>query len=310
MKVPYYETSAGALLALLGTKAFVWSELYSIFLADGSTVLRYCTNAINVRIPSSAVWSAKEVLFKLPGGAAGSAHWKSGVDVDTWQVNTIPRPSDFAGNLWPDQIGGLPWVQAIRGGALDGAEVQIDRAYFPAWPVGEPLEINPTGVVTLFYGRVAAVDIVRTQAIISINSHLELLSTQMPRNSWQSGCRHTLFDTGCQLVAGSFVEAATADAGSTQGTILSSVGAPGGSATYTLGRIVMTSGLNTGFSRTVRKWTAGTFTLIAPLPFSVAAGDTFDAYPGCDKTQTTCTAFSNLVNFGGEPYVPVPETAI
>jgi hypothetical protein len=40
-------------------------------------------------------------------------------------------------------------------------------------------------------------------------------------------------------------------------------------------------------------------------------GDTFTAYPGCDKTQNTCTSkFNNLVNFGGFPYVPVPEAAI
>jgi hypothetical protein len=38
----------------------------------------------------------------------------------------------------------------------------------------------------------------------------------------------------------------------------------------------------------------------------------FTAYPGCDKTQTTCASnkFSNLVNFEGFPYVPAPETAI
>jgi hypothetical protein len=46
------------------------------------------------------------------------------------------------------------------------------------------------------------------------------------------------------------------------------------------------------------------------LGFVPAPGDTFIAYPGCDKTQSTCSGkFSNLVNFGGSPYIPVPETS-
>jgi len=49
----------------------------------------------------------------------------------------------------------------------------------------------------------------------------------------------------------------------------------------------------------------------SPLPFAPNAGDAFTAYPGCDKTQNTCTAkFNNLANFEGFPYVPAPETAI
>jgi uncharacterized phage protein (TIGR02218 family) len=35
-------------------------------------------------------------------------------------------------------------------------------------------------------------------------------------------------------------------------------------------------------------------------------GLTVDAYPGCDKTIQTChNKFSNVVNFGGTPYVPI-----
>ena len=53
-----------------------------------------------------------------------------------------------------------------------------------------------------------------------------------------------------------------------------------------------------------------TFTLIAPMPFPVLAGDTFTAYPGCDKKYSTCGTWGNQANFGGQDQIPAPETAI
>ena len=73
----------------------------------------------------------------------------------------------------------------------------------------------------------------------------------------------------------------------------------------------MTSGLNAGVSRMVANWDgASTLSLQAPLPFGVAVGDTFTVTAGCDKTMATCTAFGNLVNYGGEPFIPPPELSI
>ena len=41
------------------------------------------------------------------------------------------------------------------------------------------------------------------------------------------------------------------------------------------------------------------------MPNNIAAGDTFNAVAGCDKTFETCVAkFNNAVNFRGEPHVP------
>lgn len=68
---------------------------------------------------------------------------------------------------------------------------------------------------------------------------------------------------------------------------------------------------NRGQSRTVKSYTGGSFKLMYPLNAVPASGDTFFAFPGCDKLQSTCTTkFSNLPNFGGQPYVPRPETAL
>ena len=80
---------------------------------------------------------------------------------------------------------------------------------------------------------------------------------------------------------------------------------------YDNGQIIFTSGVNNGLVKAVKSYFDQQFLFNSPLPFAPSAGDTFIAYPGCDKTQATCTnTFGNLVNFEGFPYVPAPETAI
>ena len=77
------------------------------------------------------------------------------------------------------------------------------------------------------------------------------------------------------------------------------------------GQLVFTSGLNNGLVKAVRQYLGGQMSFNSPLPFVPNVGDTFTAYPGCDKTQATCSGkFTNLTNFEGFPYVPAPETAI
>ena len=41
-----------------------------------------------------------------------------------------------------------------------------------------------------------------TEVQLTINSDLELLNVQMPRNIYQDQCLHTVYDAGCGLVAG------------------------------------------------------------------------------------------------------------
>jgi uncharacterized phage protein (TIGR02218 family) len=79
------------------------------------------------------------------------------------------------------------------------------------------------------------------------------------------------------------------------------------------GQLVFNFGANNGHVVAVKAYlnSGGTVYFVVPLPALPTAGDTFTIYPGCDKTQATCASkFSNLANFGGFPYVPVPETAI
>ena len=45
------------------------------------------------------------------------------------------------------------------------------------------------------------------------------------------------------------------------------------------------------------------------MPVAPGIGDTFTAYPGCDKLQNTCnTKFTNIAHYRGYNYVPPPES--
>ena len=317
MKTPLYETSAGALKALLATRSFVFADLYTITTANAGPVMRYTTADLDIAWGANT-WAQNGPLFDQDAttGSAPRGHWKIGLDVDTWSFVVMPRLTDpISGASFPDTIAGTPWIQAAAGGALDGATVTVDRAYLTAWPTGTIFNkaAAPVGVINIFTGRVAAVDVGRTRVAISVNSHLELLGVSMPRNLFQASCRRTLFDARCTLSAAAYAVPGTVAASSTQLVIRSLISGPAGSGTYALGRIEMTSGANATFSRSIRTYTAGSpaiLTLLAPFTFPIAVGDTFNVYPGCDKQEVTCGLFGNVANFRGEKYIPAPETAL
>ena len=319
MKTPWYETSPGALAALLFTGSFVDVDVYTFYLAGtilGVSTLRYSAGDVDVSIPSF-YWSAKEVLFDQSKSKA-VAHWKVGLDVDTWQVVAVPRPG-------LDTIGSASWLAAIRAGALDGAEVQVDRCFAPDFNQttvgthGMPA-FAPTGIVSIFYGRIAQGDVGRSQAVITINSHMKLLQADMPRRLYQAACIHNLFDSGCNnngsLPPANFAATGSVTSVSTDGSeITTTLAAPvSGKGTYALGRIQMTSGASDGFQRMITSWAHGspsTLVLKAPFPLGIAPGDTYTAYPGCDKKPGTCSrVFNNLANYGGELGIPAPEAAV
>ena len=218
-----------------------------------------------------------------------------GLEVDKQQITIAARPTDL--------VNGAPLLVALRDGAFDGAMVQRDRVFMNS-PGG-----SVVGGVTLFKGRVSTVDQVgRTSATLTIASDLVILDYDMPRNLFSPTCVHTLYDSGCGVIRGTYAANGTAGAGSTSTSIVFS----GAAGQYVQGSIVFSSGANANVRATVKSVVAGALlNLIYPLPFAPAAGDAFTVYAGCDHTQNTCgSRFSNLANFRGFPYVPPPQMAV
>lgn len=311
MKTPLWETSPGALVALLNTGQFVMCDLHTFNLSGDAGTILIAAADLDVTYPGGPVWSSTGARID-PASSRQTGHWKRGLDVDTWLTVVMPRPFDpITGAPFPDTINGNPWISAARQGALDGADYQIDRAYFAAWPQPYVTPFTPVGIITMFAGLTAEVDVNDTVVAITSNDYRTLLSAQMPWKVYQAGCGHTLFDQGCKLNENAFKVSSALIAGSSRSLLRTPPLAVPGSGTFALGRVVMTGGLNASFSRTVVSWDGvRDWELLNPLPFDVATGDSFDAYAGCDKTQSTCIRFANLANYGGHDFIPSPEAAI
>jgi uncharacterized phage protein (TIGR02218 family) len=284
-----------ALRTLLASRQFYMADLYTFTLIGGG-VLRYTTADSDLRAGGNTFASTGPRFDRQASKA--KCHWKLGVEVDSLVFDVMPQAADL--------VNGQPFLSAVVRGAFDGAELQLERAFMASF--GN----TAAGTVILFVGRVAEVDAGRTSATFTINSHLELLNQQMPRNMFQPGCVNTLYDASCTLASSSFAVAGTTAAGSAPGSINATLGQATGY--FDQGRISFASGANSGLSRSIKTHVGGTpsvLSLLAPFPNAPAPGDAFTLYPGCDKAQATCQGkFNNLANFRGFPYVPNPETAL
>ena len=74
---------------------------------------------------------------------------------------------------------------------------------------------------------------------------------------------------------------------------------------FDFGKITFSSCNNNGLSMEVKRFVGNEITLVLPMPYNVAASDSYSLVAGCDKNIETCTSkFNNVVNFRGEPHVP------
>jgi uncharacterized phage protein (TIGR02218 family) len=259
------------------------AECFTIWLSTG-TVLTYTDLDTPVAI-NGFTYLANSVLI------SGLKYKAScGVNVDSQQVMLFARSSDT--------IGGIPFLQAVQQGVLDGAEIQREKVFFSDWN-------TPIGSVILFKGRVAQIDAIgRASAQVTVASDMVLLDIDMPRNVYQADCQHVLYDAQCGLAAGTYSTAGAAESGSTQNIIAWSAA----KLDYQRGTIAFTSGANTGVNHTIKSASAGRLVLSYPLPYPPATGDAFVATFGCDRTMATCqNRFGNLAKFRGFPFVPPPQ---
>jgi uncharacterized phage protein (TIGR02218 family) len=77
------------------------------------------------------------------------------------------------------------------------------------------------------------------------------------------------------------------------------------------GLITFTTGLNAGLSREVKTFAATIIFCELPFPYAIEIDDEYEMWKGCDKTFATCkNTYNNIVNFRGEPYIPIGDTLI
>jgi hypothetical protein len=216
---------------------------------------------------------------------------------------------------FPATSGASLLLDGIKMGLIDDAPFTVYCAYMPKY--GQVVGGTGGSLVELMFAGIVGpiTKIGLTTAEIEVKDMLYLLNAQVPWMLIQASCRWTLYGAGCTLAKASYSRA------NSVGTVVSSLSfnpttnltAHTAHGNFTQGYLTWTSGANAGLSNYIAAWTPGSPDLIvfdvAPL-FPLHATDTFTIYQGCSKEYTACADFSNTLNFGGTPNVPVPETAV
>lgn len=285
-----------AMAALLTSRQFFAVDCYTLTLVGG-TISRYCAGDADIVVSGNTFSAGGQTgaLWKISGDTS-DATWSVGSAANSLTVNVAPRQATLFG---------LPFTTACRYGVLDGSQLRWDLAIMPTYG-----DVS-AGLMPMFAGRIVEVDVQDQVVTINVNSPLELLDQQIPRNLFQPGCVNTLYDSACTANPASFSNAVTVVSGSTT-TVLVSGAAARATGYFDLGKIVFLTGVNAGIARSVRTWTnPGTAVVTPPLPQAPGSGSSATLFAGCDKTSATCQAkFANQANFRGFPVIPVPETAI
>lgn len=217
--------------------------------------------------------------------------------------------------IWADSqdtLFGASFPEAVQQGLLDGAQIVRLRAIWPftSGIVSEDVQLQPLAVWPLFTGYVAK--IVKggiTHVELQVKSALNRLTVNMPRNYYQPGCNWTLFSQGCTLVQSDFTQTASIALYGNQSLLLTG-GVPNpngadGISTYCQGRVLFTSGVNTGLLTMCDANDSSSLHLAYPLNQAPTAGDTIQFWPGCSKSFQTCSLkFANQNNFRGYDKVP------
>lgn len=276
------------------------ADVYDFTLTNGGT-LRY-TNADSDLTVNAKVYSAGGIQFGPyidTDGNRGSTRWALGTQTDSLNFDVLPGSAT---------INGQPFLEACQQGVFDNALLKKQRLFMPTF--GD----TRRGPITIFVGRVADVDIGRSKATFSVNSFLELLELDFPRNLYQAGCVNNLGDSACGVNLAALAVACVVTTSTLEQINANLAVAPAGQ--FNQGKVTFTSGALSGISRTVKLATAGapgTITLLFPLPSTPAPGDTFNIYPGCDKTfsgTNGCAKFANQARWRGEDKIPIAETAV
>jgi uncharacterized phage protein (TIGR02218 family) len=283
------KTATPALQALLdGTRQFKMADCYTITTVGGE-VLRYTSADIDVALDGHAFSSRGPLVSR--GGIRTSV----GLEVDTLQVTiSTANPAHL--------LNGQPFIAGALDGALDGATVLLQRAFFAEWNQAA------AGALVMFSGRVSKISGSRHELQMDVKSDLELLNVKLPRNIYNPGCSATLYGPTCGANRAAVTVTGTVAGVSTQRRAFTSALAQA-DGWFDLGTLTFTSGANAGVSRTVRAYADGDFEFALAWPADFAVGDAFSVVPGCDKTKATCqTRFANLSRYRGYPFVPAPET--
>jgi uncharacterized phage protein (TIGR02218 family) len=187
----------------------------------------------------------------------------------------------------------------MRAGLFDHAEV---RVFLVNWA---DLTMGALKMRRGWFGEVLLTEVAKFRT--ELRGMVQALQQRIGE-IYSPECRADLGDTRCKVDLAAFTRTGTVTSATDRAVFFATLdGAATADGWFNGGTLTFTSGENAGRTIEVKSWTAssGRFELFLAVGYSIATGDSFSVYPGCDKRLDTCVSrFNNVINFRGEPYVP------
>lgn len=231
------------------------------------------------------------------------------VDGDTFYATASFDPSSIKGAA-DMSVSDMDVVGAFDTEYISARDLLGGVYHGASFWVGEVLWDAPEeGVDILQFGWLGRVREMGGKFVAELRGPAEVLQ-QTIGEVYQPTCRATLGDSRCgiALVPESTTVSAVTNRRVFATTDVTPVFPVG---TWQRGTVTFTSGANAGIAMDVYMVEGNTMSLMMPLPFDIDIGDTLDVTVGCDKALSTCRdVFHNVLNFRGEPHVPVSDDLI
>lgn len=191
-------------------------------------------------------------------------------------------------------------AEDLLAGLWDGAQVWLYRVNY---------KDSGQGAIILRRGWTGEVKGGQVGFVAELRGVTQRLAQQIGQN-YSPSCRASFCDARCTLTLDDYKVSGTIT-GVTDRRIFTDSARLEAAGTFNFGLIAFTSGENTGLSVEVKSFQSSTIECELALPFDVAVGDTYDLWQGCDKRFSTCRdTYNNVVNFRGEPYIPISDALV
>ena len=180
------------------------------------------------------------------------------------------------------------------------------RVYAPSSVVGATIFAwHPTADVyaAIWAGRVLSCEWRGVSATLACESVFSSQKRLGLRRNYQAACPHSLYDVPCGVSKTAYKVAGLITDVTANTLLVDTLG--GYSAGYFSGGFVTRTEADGALDTRFITEHGGT-SITLSHPFNGAeVGDAVDVYPGCAHTTAACdTKFSNILNYGGFPYVP------
>lgn len=199
-----------------------------------------------------------------------------------------------------DMIGGVPVLEVAHNGGLDGATLDLRRAFFD--DAGKVIEC-----IDLFHGICEVTQGGGFILKISAKSVVQKLNIEYPNRRYYPQCPYSIYSKECGVDIKSYRKKAKVIAVTDTNTV--QIDIPFEDGYYTAGGMEWISGPLAGQATQIMASQNNTIVYMSATNTAPRVGDVAYIYPGCDKTPETCkNKFNNFSRNRATPYVPLKET--